>query len=271
MADSHTAILEVVAAVIHNNENQVLLTYRDAKQHQGERWEFPGGKVEPGELLNEALVRELNEELGITPTDFTPFLTLTHAYPERVVKLHFYEVWQFDGQPHGRENQPMQWWGLTALPHLPFPEANVPVLKALQLPEQWFVLTAPSAKAEQQLQQALDTGQVGGVYLRGDYSETQLKRLVLQCQQALCLTLLPARNVAQLDASVLLAVQLGISGIHLPEGTANQLTKLPSSELLYFMACHHEKNLLHAQSLGVDMAFLSPVKHTGSHPSANPL
>src|SRR5699024_12726883 len=84
---------------------------------------------------------------------------------------------------------PMQWWGLTALPHLPFPEANVPVLKALQLPEQWFVLTAPSAKAEQQLQQALDTGQVGGVYLRGDYSETQLKRLVLQCQQALCLTL----------------------------------------------------------------------------------
>lgn len=271
MVDYSTATIEVVAAIIHNNKQQVLLTYRHAKQHQGERWEFPGGKVEAKESLSQALTRELNEELGITPTDFTPFLTLTYAYPEKIVKLHFYEVWQFSGQPHARENQPMQWWQLTALPDLPFPEANVPVVSALQLPEQWFVLTAPVSNAEQQLQQALNTGRVGGVYLRGDYPETLLRRLVSLCDKAHCFTLLPARDVAQLDTTLLAAARLGVSGIHFSEEIANQIIRLPEDKFLYSMACHSEQSLQQAERLGVDMAFLSPVKTTASHPEAKPL
>lgn len=124
--------LHVVAAIIHGTEQQVLLTYRHAKQHQGERWEFPGGKVEANESLAEALQRELQEELGITPTRSEPFLELTHTYPEITVTLHFYRVLAFSGEPVAREGQPMKWWPIQVLHELPFPEANVPVVAALQ-------------------------------------------------------------------------------------------------------------------------------------------
>lgn len=271
MPAANAATLNVVAAIIHNHKQQVLLTYRHAKQHQGERWEFPGGKVEAKESLSEALTRELNEELGITPTHFTPFLTLTYAYPERVVRLHFYDVWQFAGEPQAREGQPMKWWPLTALPRLPFPDANVPVVRALQLPEQWFVLTAPASEAQQQLKQVLSDKKVGGVYLRGDYSETLLEGLLLLCEHANCLSLLPVRNAARLELALSRAARLGASGVHLPERIANQLTTLPTSPLLYSMACHTDKSLQQAERLGVDMAFLSPVKRTSSHIEVEPL
>jgi len=124
--------VQVVAAIIHGPGEQVLLTYRGAQQHQGERWGFPGGKVEQGESLEAALARELEEELGISPIDSQPFLTLTHTYPELVVTLHFFEVSVFSGTPLAREGQPMQWWPVGQLPQLPFPAANEPVVKALQ-------------------------------------------------------------------------------------------------------------------------------------------
>lgn len=124
--------IHVVAAIIRGPDEQVLLTYRGARQHQGERWEFPGGKVEEGERRSAALVRELEEELGITPTKSAPFITLTHTYPEVIVTLYFYEVLAFTGTPVAREGQPMQWWPVAALPTLPFPTANQPVVAALQ-------------------------------------------------------------------------------------------------------------------------------------------
>lgn len=124
--------VQVVAAIIRGANDQVLLTYRGAQQHQGERWEFPGGKTELGESLAAALARELEEELGITPTQSTPFLTLTHTYPELVVTLHFFDVLAFTGTPVAREGQPMRWWPVASLPTLPFPAANMPVVEALQ-------------------------------------------------------------------------------------------------------------------------------------------
>lgn len=270
MATSRTATIEVVAAIIRRPQ-EVLLTYRNAKQHQGERWEFPGGKVEGNETLFEALVRELDEELGIYPIQANPFLTLSYTYPEKTVRLHFFEVWQFSGEPNAREAQPMRWWPLKDLPELPFPEANVPVVKALQLPDQWFVLTVPAEEAEAQLDTVLAQGTAKGVYLRGNYQEALLNTLVQRCKAADCSTLLPVKEAQQLNTVAELAKRLGATGVHLPEYVAMAVSSLPQHGLLYSMACHNSESFVKAQALGVDMTFLSPVNPTSSHPDAVPL
>lgn len=270
MQVSGSATIEVVAAIIRRSQ-EVLLTYRSAKQHQGERWEFPGGKVEENETLLEALARELDEELGINPIQVNPFLTLSHTYPEKTVRLHFFEVWQFSGNPKAREAQPMRWWSLKDLPTLPFPEANTPVVKALQLPEQWFVLTAPAEEAEAQLDRVLTEGIAKGVYLRGNYQEALLSTLVQRCKAANCLTLLAVKDARQLNTVAEQALQLGATGVHLREHVAMAVPSLPQNELLYSMACHDVESLEKAQKLGVGMTFLSPVNFTSSHPEVAPL
>ena len=126
------ATINVVAGIIFNNDKtQVLLTLRKPEQHQGNCWEFPGGKIEPEENTEQALVRELDEELGIKVTDCRPYCQIEHEYVDKVVRLQFWQVTAFDGIPLGRENQQFDWFALNELKQLKFPEANVPVVNKL--------------------------------------------------------------------------------------------------------------------------------------------
>jgi len=125
--------IDVVAGIIFNPEkNQVLLSLRKPDQHQGNRWEFPGGKVEISENPEQALQRELIEELGIHVTASKPFCQIEHCYPDKSVRLHFWQVDNFDGTPVGRENQQLRWFNIAALATLDFPQANQPVVDRLQ-------------------------------------------------------------------------------------------------------------------------------------------
>ena len=99
--------LDVVAGIIQDNQARFLLSQRPAHKHQGGRWEFPGGKVEPGETPAAALSRELEEELGIQAIDSVPFMTIDHDYPDLSVRLMFRQVTRWAGEPHGREQQPL--------------------------------------------------------------------------------------------------------------------------------------------------------------------
>ena len=81
--------IHVVAAVIRS-EGKILLSKRLDHVHQGGKWEFPGGKVETDEAVTAALVRELQEELAITPTDFQPLIQIHHDYPDKHI---FLDVW----------------------------------------------------------------------------------------------------------------------------------------------------------------------------------
>ena len=128
-------VIDVVAGVIFNEaRDQVLLALRKPKQHQGDHWKFPGGELEVGEAQQQGLARELFEEIAIVVTQSEHHLTLRHEYPDKLVRLHFWDVTSFNGEPYGREGQELRWVALGDLPSLSFPEANRVVV------DQYFLL-----------------------------------------------------------------------------------------------------------------------------------
>jgi 8-oxo-dGTP diphosphatase len=122
--------VHVAVGVILDRENRVLLTRRAQDVHQGGLWEFPGGKVESGESVQQALARELREELGIEIGRTTSLLEVSHDYGDKAVLLDVHLVLEFSGEARGLEGQPLEWVAATALPEYEFPAANVPIVEA---------------------------------------------------------------------------------------------------------------------------------------------
>lgn len=123
------APIVVVAAVIER-DGAFLLTQRLAGTHLEGTWEFPGGKVHPSETHAEALRRELHEELDIVATVGGLVHTVTHAYPEKTVELHFYAC-TFEGEPKPMMGQGVRWVPRDELGALRFPEADRDLIAAL--------------------------------------------------------------------------------------------------------------------------------------------
>ncbi|GBK98422.1 8-oxo-dGTP diphosphatase MutT [Vibrio harveyi] len=122
--------IHIVAAIIFNQDkSQIFITKRPDDKHKGGFWEFPGGKVEQGESVEQAMIRELEEEIGITVTEQSLFEHLEYDYPEKSLKFDFMTVSKFDNQPYGREGQEGRWVDVAALLDYTFPEANVPILE----------------------------------------------------------------------------------------------------------------------------------------------
>lgn len=122
--------IQVAVGVVFNDQGQVLIAKRP--WYQGECWEFPGGKIEPGESVELALKRELFEEVGIVVAHHEPWLIIDHDYVDKSVRLKVHKVTQFSGDAKGCEGQKVQWLAPWKLLHLPVPEANKVIVKALQ-------------------------------------------------------------------------------------------------------------------------------------------
>jgi 8-oxo-dGTP diphosphatase len=120
----------VVSAAVIERDDAFLLTRRAANAHLGGRWEFPGGKVEPGETLGATLVREIGEELGCGVEVGPLLLTTRHAYPELHVELHFFSA-RLDGEPLPLLGQEMRWIERSALEALHLPEADADLVALL--------------------------------------------------------------------------------------------------------------------------------------------
>jgi 8-oxo-dGTP diphosphatase len=123
-------LVKVAAGVILRNDS-VFSALRKSNQHQGDLWEFPGGKCESSESAEVALLRELKEECGIVITDYSFFKSISHDYGDKRVELHFFKVTGFDGNPIGREGQEVRWVAVTDLLSYEFPEANKVIVEAL--------------------------------------------------------------------------------------------------------------------------------------------
>ena len=137
---SSAKVVHVAVGVILRGQ-QVLLALRSSKQHQGGKWEFPGGKVEKGETVAAALKRELQEEVAIDVAESSAFMQLEYAYPEKTVLLDIYLVTGFDGEPEGREGQPLRWVDIAGLGDIEFPDANQPIVERIQ---QHFLPSLPA-------------------------------------------------------------------------------------------------------------------------------
>lgn len=122
--------IHVVAAVIRDPRGRILLARRTEGRDLAGLWEFPGGKVEPGEAPEGALVRELREELGIEATVMAPLICVPMDYPGKRLLLDVREV-DFSGQPRGLEGQALAWVPLHKLRDYPMPPADVPVVELL--------------------------------------------------------------------------------------------------------------------------------------------
>jgi 8-oxo-dGTP diphosphatase len=129
---SAVSCIHVVAGVILNGAGEVLLALRPKHKHKGGLWEFPGGKVEPGESARAALTRELEEEIALDVEHAEPFVIIDHDYGDKQVTLDVWRVTHFSGTPHGREGQQIAWVPVAELANYQFPEANVAIVTALQ-------------------------------------------------------------------------------------------------------------------------------------------
>lgn len=130
-SDTAKNVVNVAVGVIRS-DGQYFLTKRADSQHQGGKWEFPGGKVEQSETVAQALARELKEEVAIDILACQPLITTEHDYGDKKVCLHVFVVEQFIGNPCSQEGLEGQWFDLEAMTGLEFPKANQAILSALK-------------------------------------------------------------------------------------------------------------------------------------------
>lgn len=127
----------VVAGALFDQEGRVLIAQRPEGKHMAGGWEFPGGKLEPGEERIEGLKRELREELGVEVRSAEPLICYEHQYKDRLITLDLWLVTGYTGTPRPLEGQPLQWVAIGDLEKVGLLEADKPMIPALQRVEGW--------------------------------------------------------------------------------------------------------------------------------------
>ena len=122
----------IAAGVLLDASGRVLITQRPRGTHMAGFWEFPGGKVESGETIREALERELNEEIGVRAITTHPLAETQHRYADRVIRLHVYMVSAWRGKPVGKESQALRWVKPDQIDPAVFPAADLPIIELLK-------------------------------------------------------------------------------------------------------------------------------------------
>jgi 8-oxo-dGTP diphosphatase len=278
---SDLRVTEAAVGIIQRDNGMVLLGERPVGKPWEGYWEFPGGKVESSETPVQALKRELQEELGITATRFYPWITRTYDYeakydqsgnivtPAKTVKLHFFIVDEWQGDPVGLEDQLLSWQNpekLTVGPMLP---ANTPILTALSL-STTYAITNLKEMGEAQFLERLRTALENGLMMI-QVREPHLSKqdLMLFAEHVIALAK-PFEAKVFINSDVSMAQQLSATGVHLSSEKLMQLDVKPDG-LLVGASCHNAAELAQAKMLELDYVMLSPIKATISHPGATPL
>jgi 8-oxo-dGTP diphosphatase len=262
--------IEVAAAVILRADGRFLLAQRPPGKAYAGYWEFPGGKIEDGESAQDALRRELHEELGIEAVTLFPWITRDYDYAHAAVRLRFFRVLAWRGEPHGREFQQFSWQSAREPTVAPLLPANGPILRALDLPSLYGIshaaalgVTQWKARLERALTQGLRLLQIR----EKDMPVADLARLV---QWSL-------RTARRHGARVLvngdmeLARAADADGIHLTAAQLRSLERRPEGFDLVGASCHNGEELDQARRIAADFVVLGPVQPTPTHPGVDTL
>lgn len=259
--------IHVVAAVITDARGRILLNRRKGDSDMAGLWEFPGGKREPGESSEQALARELHEELGIDAEIGEWLMDVPQIYPDKRLRLEVRMVRQWKGNARGREGQAVTWVAPDKLSRYSMPPADLPVVAALRQPDRYLVTPEPRQGVEAWLAgiEAAVAAGVGRIQLRTPQA-AEREALARQAVERM-----GRHTELLLNRDVALARALGV-GVHL--GGEQLLTlearPLPLSQRVG-ASCHDLAQLQAAQRLGCDFAVLGPVQPTATHPGATPL
>ncbi|WP_151963214.1 NUDIX domain-containing protein [Acinetobacter oleivorans] len=245
-----------IAILIHRGK--ILVGWREEQQHQGGKHEFPGGKVEQGETPEEACRREIYEEVGIGLKDWHQFDYIHHEYDDIIVNLHLFHSYVPD-ELLNLIHQPWAWYTRDQLLHLNFPKANKNIIKRLYWPHLIKISNTlkPVENSDVLLYWRIEEFEPQYIEQLTGLDEGQRSNLII--------------NIAmwqQLSPEL----QKQIKTVHLKQ---SQLMSLHKGDLevgvRFIAACHDAVSLQHAQQLGCDAVFVSPVKVTETHPDASAL
>ena len=268
-----TKLVHVAVGVIVNADGKILIAKRALSAHQGGLWEFPGGKVDAGETIQQALVRELREELAIDVLTSKPLIQIRHHYPDKSVLLDVHKITQFTGEPCGNEGQPVQWVDAKELNKFEFPAANRPIISAVNLPEKYAITGAYFDEADfaARLDRAL-TANLRIAQLRlADFNvdtHASLLSAALQAANQSGAMLVVNCSVEEFGRTTAMHPAANI-GLHLNRHNAAAINERPVGlQVLFGVSCHCAEEIAHAQKIGADYLLLSPVLPTASHPSA---
>lgn len=279
-AQIEAKLTRVSAAVIlrvMNGKAQYLLAQRPPGKAYAGYWEFPGGKVEAGESFDQALVRELQEELGITVTSMTPWVTRHFVYPHARVEIRFFRVTGWDGTLQPLEHTDTAWLDCDVMvgsaevravtfPVQPVLPANTPILRALALPAMYAITNAESHGAAAELTR-LASQRPQLVQLRDRTLPAAVRQAF--CRDAVALVHGYGGQVL-VSGSVAEAAACGADGVHLTAARLMACDARPDCALV-MASCHNVAELQKAAALGLDAVVLGTVAATASHPDQVPL
>ncbi|ENV66837.1 putative bifunctional protein [Acinetobacter junii] len=248
-----------VAIAILLHKSKVLVGWRQANQHQGNKHEFPGGKIEEGETPEQACRREVYEEVGIGLKEWHQFDVIRHEYEDIIVTLHLFHTYVPD-ELLSLIHQPWSWFSRDQLADLNFPKANSTIIERLI----WSHLI----KISDQVDELPKTN--SQMYLRIETKDIEkLQQQLIKLSEQQLLKLIVNVDVWQQLNTVL---QEKIKTVHLKQ---SQLMQLKKGDLVvakrYIAACHDAVSVQHAHQIGCDAIFLSPVNPTATHPNSKVL
>ena len=273
-----TSDIHVVAGVLLDSAGRVLVAQRPAGRSMAGAWEFPGGKLKPGETRFVGLVRELNEELGIHVDAASPLIRYEHLCLNLRIDLDVWRVTRWRGFPVGCEGQVLAWESPDMLLGIGLLRADAPIVQALQLPTLFPVTASVASEGEEVFLSQLGSYDADLICLRRpDLGPAALLELAVHAAREINGS--DARLILHGDPKVLAprllelptvwGVQIcgAIVGLHVPTRYLASLATRPVPRSMWFgVSCHDAKELDAALALDADYAFLGPVKPTASHP-----
>lgn len=258
-------VIRVACGVLMRASGEVLIAQRPAGKLAAGKWEFPGGKLEAGESAYQALVRELDEELGVQVHAAQWLTNLRQDYADRRVWLDTWRVDGFDGEPQSREGQQLAWIAPSQVVQFDVLPSCWRVAAALQLPCE-YVFTPPQISAQELLQGLGDLPRGCLLRLRlpalddSAYIDSAKRLIVATREHKIGIVL--DRDPAQ-------AVEFGAAGWHATTQNLTRLQQRPLPQGCWLLAsAHNAEEIEAAHALGADAVVVSPVQKTATHPDA---